>query len=108
MLVTRGLGPAVTIASFGFGPSSSLVAVVGDIVRGLIASFIAIGPAMQAPVQLTSLEIMAAGLEPNLSILEALVDAGLLEDTASVQEALHASVSVEPALQSDDGSPEVG
>lgn len=108
MLVTRGFGPGATLSVFGFGPSADVVAVVEEIVRELVAAFIGLSPALQAPVQLVAMEVIGAMLEPNLTMLEALVQSGLVDATVSIEDALKANVDIDAALQSDDGSPEVG
>jgi hypothetical protein len=108
MLVTRGLGPGATLSVFGFGPAAGIAAVVEEIVRELVAAFIGLAPALQSPVQLAAMEALGAMLEPNLTMLEALVQSGLIDDTVAVEEALKASVDIDAALQSQDGSPEVG
>ena len=106
MIVTRGLGPGITIVTVGLGPFVSEV--VGEVVQGLVAAFFGVCAALNSPVQLAALEVTQVQLEANLEFLETLMDAGLIDDHASVEKALRASVDVKAYLDADEGSPEVG
>lgn len=105
MLATRGYGPGVTLSTFGFGPS--IAEVIGEVVQGLLASFFGINAALQAPVQLTALELSSAALFANAEALEALINAGLCDDTVSIEDALGGRVTIKGRLQSDE-DPSIG
>lgn len=101
-LITRGIGPSVTIAAFGFGPHAPLP---GEAVKGLVASFFGLNAVMQSPVQLIALEIANASLEVHMDLLKLLMETGLIEDTASIEDALRGSLDMKSSF---DGDGEIG
>lgn len=101
MLATRGVGPGVTIATFGFGPFEQAI-------KGFLATFIGLNASLQTPLQLSALAVTEAGLKAGCVTLETLVQSGLVDDTVALKEALQGGVDLEVALQTSDGSPEVG
>lgn len=105
MIVTRGLGPGGLLPTAGLGP---YVIILGDVVQGLVAAFFGVCAALNSPVQLAALDVQGASLQVHMTMIEMLLEAGLIEDRGSIEEALRASVDVREALEADDGSPEVG
>lgn len=102
-LVTRGIGPGITLATFGFGPVAAAVAIAEEIVRELVIANAAIAPQFSAKFQFDVLRNQTASITDILNAAEVLIEAGLIDADASVEDRLRAIVQLIASLDADAG-----
>jgi hypothetical protein len=108
VLVTRGLGPGGLLPTFGLGPVS-VAEIVEELINNLVAASVAIDAALHGKFTIDGMPATMASLGHSVEMIEALIDAGLCDDTTSIADALRAKDGpvVKSGLVTDDGSPSI-